>query len=213
MPLEMELKLKVPDKLTAERLCGDPKVLRYAQEPLREKRMEALYFDTASHALTQQKWMLRIRCEDDCFIAACKRNRPGPLENGFFCRDEWECAVPCADNPAQAAGALVGAGAPAELLDIIGAAPLVERCRILFTRRCAVLRLPEGLVCEFSLDEGVITAGGKTENMLEMELEVLYGKEAAAVELCAVWALRYNLTYEYASKYERGLRLIRSRQI
>ena len=211
MALELELKLKVPDKYAAQRLCEDSDILLYAQEPLREMRMEAIYYDTSSHALTQRKWSLRIRREDERLVATFKCNRPGKVEKGLFFRDEWQCEISAGENPLLVAERLVEEGAPRELLEILENAELEERCRIRYLRRLAVLRLPKGLTCEFSLDDGMIYADGKEQEMLEMELEVLYGDEEQAVALCAAWASRYGLTYEYASKYERALRLIRSR--
>jgi inorganic triphosphatase YgiF len=211
MALELEIKLRLPDAATAERFCADPKVVGYMLEPFAETQMESVYYDTPTHALSKRKIALRLRREDGVSIAACKitRSAETPPEAGLYVRDEWQCE---ADSIEQAVPLLAELGA-AELPELIAGEGLRERCVIRFVRRAAVLRLPDRLTCEFAVDRGVIEAGGKTEELLEAELEVLYGEPVHAEALAAEWTEKYGLSYEHASKYERGLRLIRSRQV
>ena len=205
MPLELETKLRVPDRLTMERLLSDAEIFDAQISEMRAVAMQAFYYDTAKDILNERKWTLRIRREDGVSIGVFKS---GPtVEDSVFTREELSCA---ADTIEEAVPLLVGLGAPPELLDM---QPFVERCRIEFTRTVCCLRLEDGSACEFAADDGVIYADEKSEPMLEMELELLSGPPDAMTELAVRLKERYSLQKEQYSKYGRALRLLRSRAV
>lgn len=203
MPLEVETKLRVPDELAMERLREDPDVLGLRMEEMRNVHMEAHYYDTPKDALNEKKWTFRIRKEDGESIGVFKRMKSA--EDSVFIREEYSCP---AETPEEAVTRLVALGAPRELYEL---SPFVERCRIEFTRTVCSLRLEEGTVCEFALDEGMIYAEEKSEILLELELELLCGPPEPMTTLARLLEERYALQKEHYSKYGRVLRLLRSR--
>lgn len=208
MAIEAEIKLLIPDARTAERLTADPLVLSALREPFHETDMDAVYYDTPSWELSKQKWALRLRRENGVPVVTVKAPSGKSPGGGIFCRDEWQTKAETAE---EGAVRLVGMGAPAKLGEIVKNGPLEEVCRIRFTRRSAVLHLPEGVRVDMAVDSGSVEAGEKTEPLLELELELLFGDAESMIRLATELISRYSLQKEYISKYERALRLIRSR--
>ena len=106
---------------------------------------------------------------------------------------------------------LVEQGAPKQILGIIEETKLIERCRIVFLRRSAVLKLPDGVLVDMAIDKGTIYAAGKSAPLYELELELLFGAPEALTPLSDLFTQKYKLEREILSKYEKALRLIRSR--
>ncbi|MCL2031423.1 MAG: CYTH domain-containing protein, partial [Oscillospiraceae bacterium] len=147
MPLELETKLRVPDRLTMGRLTDDTEIFDARISEPRAVAMEAFYYDTPRDALNERQWTLRIRREDGVSIGVFKSMHT--IEGSVFEREELSCAAASVE---EAVPLLVGLGAPAELLNM---QPFVERCRIQYTRTACCLRLEDDSVCEFAADEGV----------------------------------------------------------
>lgn len=209
MAIEAEIKLRIPDAHIAEKLMSDPLVASALREPFKETRMDAVYYDSAAGALTSRKWALRLRREDDVPVVTMKTPSDNVLGGGVFCRNEWQVT---ADSIEEGVPQLVEMGAPAEIGEIVKNTPMQEKCRIRFTRRSAVLYLPDGVRIDMAIDSGDVSAGEKHDPMLELELELLFGDSAAMVRLSTELVAKYSLEKEYISKYERALRLIRSRR-
>lgn len=207
MALEIESKHRIPDLRTSERILADATIRAYLQEAFMDKEMASSYYDTPAHELNRLRWALRLRREGDKSVAALKRSRENS-PNELTARDEWQYA---AENIQSAIGPLVRMGAPAKLLDIAARGELEERCRIVFTRTSGVLELPEGAIVEMSVDNGNILAEDRQEPFIELELELLYGGCEELVAFAARLSEEYGLVVEHASKYERALRLLRSR--
>lgn len=207
MSLEVESKQRVPDAHTADRLMADPTVTAHLQEPFRVLAMSSSYFDTPTHDLNRLKWALRLRREGDRTVAALKAGRAGGPD-GLAMRDEWQCEAASIEA---AIDRLIARGAPKTLADIAARAPLTELCRIEFVRRSGILELPGGAVVDMSVDTGSIFAQEKSEDFIELELELLFGDPAEVLALSEAWAAAYGLEREHLSKYERALRLLRSR--
>ncbi len=209
MAVEAEIKLRIPDTHVAEKLMSDPLVVSALREPFRETVMDAVYFDSASGALTGRKWALRLRREGDVPVVTIKIPSDTVLGGGIFCRNEWQVT---ADSIEEGVPRLVEMGAPAEIGEIVKNTPMQEKCRIRFTRSSSVLYLPDGVRIDMAIDSGDVSAGEKHDPMLELELELLFGDSAAMIRLSTELIAKYSLQKEYISKYERALRLIRSRR-
>lgn len=207
MPIELEMKLRIPDDSTGEKLFSDAEVEQYINGTISNKQMSACYYDTPGGELSSRRWSLRLRDEGGVKVAAVKTSSVG-VTGYLFTRNEWQVY---AQTIEQAIPLLIAEGAPDELASVTDGKPLVERCCINFERKSAILKLPDGLVVEMCVDKGHITADGKSEPLHELEIELLFGRAEDLAPLCDVLTSRYPLESEPLSKYERALRLIRSR--
>lgn len=205
MPMEVEIKLRIPDARTATRIWEDNRIAAHMMTPFREIEMEAVYYDTADRLLQTRHWSFRIRREGERTVAACKTSES--KDGSLFSRREWEVL---AETPQQALPLLVEAGAPQELLSL---GEMLPQCRICFTRTAAPLQLPNhDTAVEIVVDNGELEADGKKEHVLELELELLAGQLEEMQNLAEYLEKKYLLQAEHLSKYARALRLIRSRQ-
>jgi len=203
MPLEVEIKLRVPDGRTAGRILEDARVCDSLMTGFQDTAMESVYYDTPDDALQKRRWAFRIRREGDLTVACCKASES--KEGTLFARREWQ--VP--GTPAETALArLVEAGAPEELLRF---GEMLPQCTAVFTRTAAPLRLSDDTHVEIALDKGHLIADDKKEEFLELELELLSGDLEEMRRLAEHLEQKYALAAEHLSKYARALRLIRSR--
>lgn len=99
---------------------------------------------------------------------------------------------------------LLDFGAPRQLLQLYGEAPLRPVCGARFLRRSVMLRLADGSRAELACDCGVLH--GKTEELpfAEVELESKEGAPDAAKALAGRLAKQYNLRWEPLSKFARA---------
>ncbi len=207
MPTELEMKLHIPNDTVAEQIFSDPMVAEYISTDIKLTEMTSMYYDTPAGALSNLRWSLRLRKEGDVSVASLKTSSVD-ITGYFFSRNEWQSV-----SPTIKAGIplLVEQGAPEQILDIISGTHLVESCQIKFTRKHAILKLPEGVLVEIAIDKGTIYAGGKEAPLYEIELELLFGEPDALAPLSDLFTNKYKLNREILSKYEKALRLIRSR--
>ena len=158
-------------------------------------QLHAIYFDTASHALRDGGFSLRVRRKGETCIQTLKHRSGGSL----FERDEWETPVP---GPDLDLGLLAGTPAEAAIGDAVPAAVFtvsVERRVHVWTDGAARI--------EVSFDTGAIVAGDRQEPVAEMELELLAGPPEALFALARVLQAKASLTLSFESKAERGYRL------
>ena len=203
MSTEIEIKLRLPDERTAERVMEDARVRACLMTPFSEADMKSVYYDTAAGDISERKWSLRIRLEKGIPVAALKTL--GQQENGLFSRSEWQTG---AETIEQAIPLLIVQGAPPELA---GFSDYEPKCEVEFVRSSAHLKLSDDSVVEMAVDRGTLGAGEKKEQLLELELELLAGLPGAMTEFAEWLEERYELVREPASKYVRALRLVRTR--
>ena len=208
MSTEIEIKMKIPNRSTAQRILADPQVAAHQMGPAETLAMRSVYYDTPSHQLMKWEWALRMRQEGTDSVVTLKTQQEPDALPGLFVRKEWQTQ---GENVYLAVEELVRLGAPQALRDVAASESFVERCQIQFQRRKLVLKLADGTRAEMAVDEGQILADGKQEPFLELELELILGQAQYLLEWAAAWEIKYQLTRELASKYERALRLIRSR--
>lgn len=158
--------------------------------------METTYYDTPSHSLSQRRWTLRRRMENN--VSVCTLKTPGAgLERG-----EWE--VKC-DSIESAVSELCKLGAPEELSDLCKEG-LILSCGAKFTRRAGTFTLRD-CVMELALDEGVLLGGGKEIPLCELEVEHKEGNREAMEAFAGELAGIYGLQTEEKSKFARALAL------
>lgn len=91
---------------------------------------------------------------------------------------------------------------------VVGKRTLLPVMDIYFTRR--QMRLDTGKsISELSVDCGEIVAGGRTAPISELEIELYSGEESDMKALGETLAAKYQLSPEDASKYKRGLDLMK----
>ena len=209
MPTEIELKFRIPDEYTIQKLTSDLLVRSYILDDFSDMPMDAFYYDLSNKALSKRKWTFRMRREGENSVATLKTAAISQTVGGLFSRDEWQCP---AETLEEGLSGLLAVGAPAELAEFVKDSEFVKLCRISFNRHRAVLCVRDDTRIEMAIDSGRVEAGGKSEALLELELELLFGDVSAVLELGNYLAAQYNLQKEMISKYERALRLIRRRR-
>lgn len=162
----------------------------------KQLRMETVYYDTPTGALSARRITLRRRMENGAAICTVKTD----LGNGA--RGEWEC--PCG-SIADAVPILCKLGAPAEL-ESLAADGLVAVCGAQFTRRAKLLPVPGG-TAELALDCGVLRGGTREAPLCEMELERKSGDFSATAALAQQLANRFSLAVLPESKFRRAFAL------
>lgn len=203
MATEVEIKLRIPSELIAGRIMKDSRVCECMITDFEKTEMDATYYDNAAGEMSKMHCSLRIRRENGVTVACCKMSQS--IEDALFSRNEWQTR---AENWDEAIPKLIELGAPEKLLTL---GELLPRCRIVFTRTAAPLKLPDGSTIELAVDEGYLYAEEKREELRELELELLTGKQDGLVIMGEYLEKKYSLPKEYSSKYARALRLIRSR--
>lgn len=207
MPTELEMKLQIPDDSTAEKIFADKMVTDHLSSEIKSTQMKSFYYDTPTNTLSKLRWSLRLRNEGDISVLSLKTSSVG-VSGDLFSRNEWQCLSNSVESGIEN---LVEQGAPREILDIVSQSSLVERCHIEFVRRSATLKLPDGVLVELAIDKGTIFAGEKRAPLYELELELLFGDPDALLPLSEQFKNKYRLEKDILSKYEKALRLIRSR--
>ena len=187
MGKETEYKLEVGDlQLLDCILCSEPVASRM-QAPFAYIRMQTTYYDTEDGLLEKNRWMLRLRTENERSVVTMKTPGEGHT------RGEWEVESEYLD---EALPALAKLGAP----EAIGR-PV---CGAKFTRITAPLRLSEKTSCTLCGDLGELTGGGKQELLCELELELQTGEEADVQAFAKMLAERFHLHEQPRSKLQRA---------
>ncbi|GHV07569.1 hypothetical protein FACS1894217_08640 [Clostridia bacterium] len=206
MPLEVEVRFRIPNTLVRDKLVNSAEVNTLAMRDFRAVEMCAEYYDSPKHSLKAHHSTLRRRLEGGRPQVSFKSSTEG--REHLLAREKWQCD---ADEISVAIGILMDMGAPEYLGEYARAEGYLARGRFEYTRRGVPLMFSDGTVVELDVDEGRVLADGKRENMLEVVLKLLYGDPAVLVEFARTIEVTYELTREMCSKYERALRLVRSR--
>lgn len=158
--------------------------------------LHAIYYDTPEHALRDAGFGLRVRRRGDAYTQTLKHRGGG----GLFERDEWEAPVMGPDLD-------LGALAATPAAEVVGDATLTPAFVVEVERRTQVWTHGRTRI-EVSLDIGQIVGGGRAEPIAELELELLAGSRMALFALARELQKKAVLTLSFASKAERGYRLV-----
>lgn len=137
MGKELEFKLAAANDAILDCLLGDPETAARMEGPIVCTPMETTYFDTETNAFRTNHWTLRRRQEGSRSVVCVKTPQPEP-----FARGEWEVEARAVDDAA--IEWLLDFGAPRQLLQLYGEAPLRPVCGARFLRRSVMLRLADG---------------------------------------------------------------------
>lgn len=206
MPLELEVKLRVPSDETADRLFSDTEVIANVRSTMPPTPFVSRYYDTPNGDVTSRGWSLRLRVEGERAIAALKTRAEDASGGLLFSRNEWQVT---AENIYDGIALLLEDGAPPELGEITRDVELVEVCRLDLMRRGVVAELAGGLLVDITEDKGTLNAGGRSAPLHELEVELLFGRGEELEPLVNRFEELYGLEREKMSKYERAVRLAR----
>ena len=189
MAIEYELKFRATEAVLAE--------IRQAYPgQCREYQMETTYYDTPSRSLSARHYTLRRRMENDVSVCTLKT----PAEGHGRQELETQCR-----NIEDAIPVLCKLGAPGDFSKLAaeGIAPV---CGAKFSRQAISLDLEDCRV-ELALDTGILTSGGRSQPLCELEVELKEGSKAAAEQFAFALAAIYGLELENRSKFRRALSL------
>lgn len=201
--MEIEQKYRVDDDGLFLALLDlrelDDYMLHPAPEP---EQQHNSYYDTADRRLRAARHGLRVRTIGEHRIATLKGE--GTSVDGRSARGEWETPVDSDDVAGWPAGEL-----RERVLAITGGAPLAPLLAIRTTRHNIRASRAGTEVALISLDNAEIAAGGRTQPIRELEIE-LHGEGTLADldALCAALLARFSLQPERLSKLARGLALL-----
>jgi inorganic triphosphatase YgiF len=196
--MEIELKLLLAP--------GDlPRVGRHASVAAlragrgRTDRLTSVYYDTAHGALAHAGVALRVREVRGRWVQTVKGG--GASAAGLHAREEQEWRLPSPDPDLT-----LLAGTPFEALFSSAAVSgrLAPVFRTEFERVVRPLVWPDGTRAELALDDGSVQAGGRSEPISEMELELQSGDATRLFELALALSADLPLRLGHASKAERG---------
>lgn len=201
-PVELELKYRVTDPTTGERLIGAERLAELAASGSpRTTQLEDRYVDTGDGALGRAGFAVRLRQSGTGTVVSVKSLARTEGPGGAVRREELE-------GPADRVAAAVEwppSDARSLVLEHAGDAPLVERVTVRQLRRKRVLRSGPTRV-ELSLDEVDVVARGRiVGRFLELEAELLKGPEDALAGLGAVLDAEAGLRRSRSSKLEAAL--------
>ncbi len=202
MNVETELKLAI-DETAIARLNDLPFLSRYQKNSPRTTHLETVYYDTPDYSLFHLRYVLRIRSIESRFVQTVKRDREGAA--ALTRRSEFE-RVLSGQTPDRAA---LPDDPDLDFLRHDGAWESLQAVvKNTFDRRIWNLGLDNGAEIELVADTGRVTAGGKSEPISELELELKRGTEADLMRVVRCIADVLPLRPESTSKSLRGFRLL-----
>jgi triphosphatase len=196
MARELELKLEI-DTAAAAKLRTD--CLLKAQPHV--ERLVSIYYDTPKRKLRQQGLVLRVRQRDDGWVQSVKRNADSA---GLFDRDEWEAPVQSLQPDLEAIAA-------SPLKDLIKPHQFRHLVPVFRTdvERTAWPVEGAGEKIELTYDAGTVEAGGASEPIHELELELKEGEVGSLFAVARKIGRLIPLRLGVQSKSERGFALAR----
>ena len=198
MGIELEYKLAAPNPAVLEQVLFDKQVAEVRQGGYDLIHMATVYYDTQDRRLSQRRWTLRLRQENEAMVATLK------TPAGDHSRGEWEAP---AYNIYDALPLLLEQGAPEELAEVLSGQTLAPVCAAQFTRRAAKVAFADGTVCELCGDVGALVGGVKEEDFCELEVELKEGSAETAEAFAQELQERFDLREEPRSKFARALAL------
>ena len=202
--MEIEAKYRVDGQRTFDDLLSLSALgpFRLAPAPNPEDQRNT-YFDTADSRLRGARYGLRVRDLGARRIATLKGD--ARVVDGVYEREEWEVAIGDDDRPES----WPPSEARERTLALLDGAPLLPILTIRTLRRHIYASRDGSDVAEISLDESLISAGGREERLRELEIELLGAATRADLDnLVALLRGRYPLVPEERSKLARGLALL-----
>jgi len=205
--MEIELKYIVDDKKKAEEIF----VFLESQMLIEKKNiiikdLNAIYYDTKGLSLKKNKIALRTRRENEKIYATLKWG--GSEGNGLHKREEYNILLEKEElNDTIDIELFKNVNLYEELKKIVGNNKLVKLFETKVIREIAIINLGETVI-EFVYDNGKVFAENNTDNISEIEIELMSGSEQELIEFGDMISKEFNISPSSVSKFERGLKLI-----
>lgn len=191
MPRETELKLEI-DPEAANRLLVESWL---CDGGCQSQPQVSVYYDTADGEIRRRGFTLRVRSLGDRYLQTVKTLAAGA---GLFERGEWEYEIGGIELDRECLSRTPLAHfESAELERIIRSEVTRRSCRV----------VSDGSELQLDYDEGDIRAGGRSQRISELELELLDGDPSIALTLARRIADREPVKLGVMSKAEQGFAL------
>lgn len=197
---EIELKLKVADPKEWEAIVNYVKQLKNCIR-MEQIDLSAIYYDTADRLLSKNRTAYRVRRENNQWVATLKGG--GSVSNGIHKRMEYNVPVDSGQPDLNVFTQLPVDKVSEEKLRRSNLCAVLQTD---FTRQAITINFDQSKI-EVALDTGKIYADGKECPILEVELELISGKEESLVQLGDILMNQFSLEKEEYSKFARGLML------
>lgn len=206
--MEQETKYKIESKETADRIWELVLSRKYGEISSPETvDMHACYFDTGDRVLRKNGIALRTRREGNICFATMKWGSENII-NGLFEHQEVNIPVGCdacfTVPPAELFSDSIDGKKVTELIE---GKPLETVVETIVSRRRAMICCRQSIV-ELAIDSGEIKAGGKTDKISEIEIELYSGELRDVLSLTDKIAGKFKLEPENRTKYARGLAML-----
>lgn len=206
--MEIEMKYTIRDKETAEAIWEDDYFNEISDASSRETvYMKSAYFDTEEGILLKNDVAFRVRMEGNKVVASLKWN--GSSSEGLHTREEVNVPV---DDPAcflePSPEIFQESDQGRAMMELIGKERLYSILEMNFIRRR--FRVDYGKsIMELAIDTGdILTTCGEVP-ICELEIELFSGEQEDVIALGDILKEKYDLIPLDASKYARGLKLLR----
>lgn len=201
-PVEVELKFRMTDAATGERLLASEEIGGFAAlGPAETSKVEDRYVDTPDGALTAAGYAGRLRTIGDDTVITLKGLRR--IDDGGVIHRREELEGPAVEG--EPAASWPESAARDAVVRLAGDQPLAEIARIHQTRRKRLYGR-DGAVVEVSVDDVAVLAGGSVvERFAELEVELRKGEEASLEPLADLLRDTEELVPAQTSKLERAL--------
>jgi len=202
VPMEVELKFRMTDAATGERLIAADDLDGFAAlGPAETAKVEDRYVDTPDGALAAAGYAGRLRTSGGDTVITLKGLRRADDGGVIHRREELE--GPAVEG--EPAASWPESDARDAVVRLAGDEPLAEIARIRQTRRKRLYGR-DGAVVEVSVDDVSVLAGGNVvERFAELELELREGEEASLEPLVDLLKDIEELVPAQTSKLERAL--------
>jgi inorganic triphosphatase YgiF len=199
--IELELKLAVPEG-------SEQAVLTRVDHrgAATHTHLEAVYHDTPDHRLAAAGIGWRVRREDGRWVQTLKAQRDDGGDG--LGREEHNVVVRGRRRPEPDEIRHAGTPAGERLQALLAELPErpTERFRTDVHRLSRRTRVTGGTV-ELAFDRGRITAGDRSVQVRELEIELVSGRPHAVISAARGWVQRHGLWIETATKSHRGTML------
>ncbi|MBF0587798.1 MAG: CYTH domain-containing protein [Magnetococcales bacterium] len=206
MPQELEIKLTAPNQKILTALLSDPEVRHASGGQLpQDHSYSAHYADTKTRQLLKQRFAFRS-CRRTPHEVRVGLKGGGSVVEGVGAWEEVEQTLPA---PVNRPDQLPDGALKRRLCSMISAdAALLPLLATHIKRQTLVLTLHDDTQAEMALDFGYVEAGGKTQRICELELELLTGDFEVIRAFALVLKDRYELQFARGSKFSAGLALL-----
>lgn len=214
--MEVEYKFYLKSKTYLKELLKSNFWDEFNSDPWTKHHFIAKYFDTEDLALSNNKFSLRIRKEDDKNILTVKTPKLGSENGALSRREEWNfvwnqdkpnirCLIGLLENELEE-----------QYIDLLKSIEDQELFANMTTDVCRFKKnvfLSETQI-EVVLDSGKLFGGKLSDDIKEIELELISGDESKLIELTDLLKQRFEFKDGSKSKMQRCFELLKkSRQL